>query len=242
MKTFNSIFTVTLLMLMTSLSQAQTKNLKKDFQTLGDNEEVVERVKNLDNQQRMRVVQNRLMDRNNRLEIALNAGYVSGADSYVQTKNLGGMLQYHITPRWSVGFVYDKDYNSLTSEGSRRYDTAYECQKTDVACTQRFPAVDFPLETKLLSVSFYPIYGKLNLFDSSIAQFDLYTSLGFGKKTLNSGETNVFAASFGVGVWINTFMTMRLEGRYENYKDLLQTENRSQNAASVIASLGVMVW
>jgi outer membrane immunogenic protein len=236
-----SLSTVVIVLLAATLSQAQSKNLKKDFQSLGDNQDVVERVKNLDNQQRMRVVQNRLMDRTNRVELALNFGLVSGADAYVQTKNFGGQLQYHITPRWSVGLAYEKAYNNLTAEGTRIYDAEYACQQAG-ACGTKYPAVDFPLETKLVSVSFYPIYGKMNLFDSSIAQFDLFTSLGFGKKKLDSGESDVYAASLGVGIWINNYVTARLEGRYEKYKDLLLTEKREQNAGSVVASLGVMIW
>lgn len=242
MKTFKAVLVFSALTLLTSLSQAQTKNLKKDFQTLGDNKDVVERVKNLDNQQRMRVVQNRLVDRNNRLEIAGLFGLVSGADNYVSTKNWGGMLQYHINSKWSLGVSYEKANNTLTDEGARRYDEAYACQQANSICAKTAPRVDFPLDTKLVSVTYYPIYGKLNIFDSSIAQFDLYTSLAAGRKTLESGETNVYAASIGVGVWINSLMTMRLEGRYENYKDLLLTENRQQNAISAIASVGIMVW
>ncbi len=225
-----------------SLAEAETKTLKSDFQTLGDNQEVIDRVQKLDNQQRIRVVQNRMMDRNNRLELALNLGALSGGDSYVQTKNLGAMLQFHINPKWSVGLTYEKDYNSLNAEGSRRYDAAFECQKTDPSCATRFPAVDFPIDTRLLSVTYYPIYGKLNLFDAGIAQFDLYTTLAYGQKTLNSGISNVLAASVGAGVWLNSFLTARLEGRYESYKDLLQTENRLQSGFSVIASLGAMLW
>lgn len=243
MKTLKSVLLLTVISLASVLANAQSKNLKKDFQSLGDNKDVVERVKNLDNQQRMRVVQNRMMDRNNRLEVAGNFGLVSGADAYVQTKNWGGMLQYHINSKWSVGLAYEKAYNSLTSEGQRSYDNFYNCQQADKGgCALTTPAIDFPLESKMATISFYPIYGKLNIFDSSIAQFDIFTSVGAGRKKLQSGETNVYMASLGVGVWLNNWVTARLEGRYENYKDLLLTENRQQNAGTIIASVGVMVW
>ncbi len=228
--------------LQAGLAQAQTKSLKNDFKTLGDNEEVIERVQKLDSRQKIRVVQNRMMDRNNRIELAMNFGGVSGGDSYVNTKNLGGMLQYHLTPRWSVGLGYEKAYNDLTIEGSRRYESAFNCQQSDVACAEKFPSVDFPVDTKLASLTFYPVYGKLNLFDSGISQFDLYTSIAYGQKTLNSGVTNVIAGSIGAGIWLNTWLTARIEGRYESYKDLLQTEKRSQSAASVVGSIGAMIW
>ncbi len=225
-----------------STAQAQTKSLKKDFQSLGDNQQVTERVQQLDNQQRIRVVQNRSMDRNNRLEAAVTFGMLSGADSYVESKNMGGMLNYHITPRWSLGVSYIKDSNSLTAEGSRLYDAAFACRQTDPNCDQRFPSIDFPLETKMAAISFYPIYGKLNVFDSGIAQFDIYTSFGYGQKKLDSGSTDVISGSLGAGIWINSFITARLEGRVESYTDLLKTEKRRQNAVSAIASVGVMLW
>ena len=241
MKTLN-LKLVLLIFLSCTIARAEKKSLTNDFETLGDNKEVIERVQKLDSRQKVRVVQNRLMDRNNRLEAALNLGLLSGGDSYVQTKNLGGMLQYHLTPRWSFGLSYEKNYNSLTSEGARRYDTAYARQLADSSCPERYPSVDFPLDSKMVSVSFYPIYGKLNLFDSGIAQFDLFTTVGYGQKTLNSGVSNVISASLGVGIWLNSFLTARLEGRFENYRDLLQTEKRVQNAVSAIASLGIMLW
>ncbi len=221
---------------------AQTKSLTKEFQSLGDNEQVIDRVKKLDNQQRIRVVQNRLVDRNNRLEAAVSFAMLSGADSYVESKNLGGMLNYHITPRWSVGVAYIKDSNKLTAEGSRLYDAAFTCRQEDPSCDKRFPAIDFPLETKMVAVSFYPIYGKLNLFDSAIAQFDIYTSVGYGQKKLDSGTSDVVSGGLGIGIWINSFITARLEGRYESYTDLLKTQKRKQSAVSAIASVGVMLW
>lgn len=222
--------------------QAPRKNLNDDFQNLGDNKAVVERVRRLDSQQRIRVVQNRTVDRNNRIELSAMYNTLSGADTYVQTQNVGGMLSYHFTPRWSVGIEYQKSYNVLTSEGKRQYDLAYQEQLRDPASPQRFAAVDYPLSTTLASVSFYPIYGKMNVFDWTVVQFDLYTMLGAGKKTLSTGETDVLAVGLGTGIWLNSWLTARLEVRYEKYKDLLTSEQRDQNALTALASLGVLVW
>lgn len=240
-KLFSLSFLIALAVAQSALAQNK-KNLRDEFETLGDNQEVVDRVRKLETRQRVRVVQNRLVDRNNRLELAVNLGGVSGGDSYVSTYNTGAMLQYHITPRWSLGLEYSKANNKLTDEGKRQYDAAYEAQQTDPESPLRFPAVDFPIDTKLATLSFYPIYGKLNLFDYSIAQFDLYTLLGYGTKKMYSGETNTFAAGVGSGIWLNNYLTARLEVRYEKYKDLLQTAQRDQEAFSGTASLGIMIW
>jgi outer membrane immunogenic protein len=96
------------------LAQAPKKDLKSDFSTLGDNKDVVERVKNMDTHQRVRIVQNRLVDRNHRIEIGANYAYNGGGDSYVKTQNVGGNLEYHINPRWSLGLHFEKAYNTLT--------------------------------------------------------------------------------------------------------------------------------
>lgn len=235
-------FFLTSLMLAFNASAQSKKDLKDEFQTLGDNQEVVERVKKLDTTQRVRVVQNRLVDRNNRLELAASFGGLSGGDSYVTTTNTGAMLQYHFNPRWSLGLEYQKASNHLTDEGKRIFDKAYADQQADPESSTLFPSVDFPIESKMITLSFYPIYGKLNLFDLSIAQFDLYTLLGYGVKKMNSGESDAFAAGLGTGVWLNSYLTARLEFRYEKYRDLLQTVQRDQSAISGTVSLGMMVW
>jgi outer membrane beta-barrel protein len=225
-----------------SVAAETQKNLKDEFQSLGDNKAVAERVRNLDNQQRVRIVQNRLVDRNNRVELAVNYSYLGGADSYVQSQNVGGMLQYHISPRWSLGAEFQRSYNALTDEGQRQFDLAQVAQQNDPSSSQRFPSVDFPLETKLATISFYPIYGKLNLFDLSVAQFDVYLLLGAGKKTLNSGESDAYAAGLGTGIWLNSWLTSRLEVRYEKYQDLLATDRRDQSSVAAMASLGILIW
>lgn len=237
-----SLLVITVLALSTQALAQNKKDLKKDFETLGDNPQVVERVRNLENRQKVRVVQNRLVERNNRVEVSFNYGSLSGADNYVKTSTLGGALQYHITPRWSLGFEHEKAYNSLTSEGKRQYDLAYSDQKTNIYSNQRFVGVDFPLQTTMGTISFYPVYGKLNLFDRSIAQFDIYTLLGYGRKTLHSGESDVWAAGLGSGIWFNSWLTGRLEVRYEKYTDLLLYEPRDQSSITAKASLGFLIW
>lgn len=223
-------------------SSGGRKDLKKEFSTLGDSQEVVERIKNLDNDQKVRVVQNRLVDRNNRLEMGLNYAFSGGGDSYVKTQNLGAKAEYHINPRWSLGLEYQKAYNTLTPEGESQFDKALAAQKIDPASTDRFPAVDYPLNSQLATISFYPIYGKLNLFDSGIAQFDVYAQLGYGSISLYSGKTSLASAGLGTGIWLNQRVTTRLEVRYQKYKDLLKTDDRDQSNIQALASLGVLLW
>ncbi len=80
------------------------------------------------------------------------------------------------------------------------------------------------------------------MFDWSIVQFDVYTLLGYGKKSLYSGESDVYAAGLGTGIWLNSWLTTRFEVRYETYRDLLLTSQREQKAVTAIASLGILIW
>jgi outer membrane immunogenic protein len=218
------------------------KSLRSQLQSLGSSSEVSERVKNMDSQQRVRVVQNRSVERNNRVELGLNYGLFSNADSYVQTQNAGAALQYHVSPRFSFGFEYQRSFNKMTPEGDRQFSQAQALQQKDPGNEVLFPGVDYPLDTKMAMATFYPIYGKLNLFDSGIAQFDLYTSLGAGQMALRSGSTQAFMAGLGAGVWLNNYLSMRLEGRYQKYRDLVQSQNRDQNTFQALASMGIFLW
>ncbi len=225
-----------------SVYAEKTKDLKDDFKTLGNSPEVSERIKNLNHDQKIRVVQNRLVDRNNRLELALNYAFNGGSDSYVKTQSLGGFLEFHLNPRWSLGFEYQKSYNQLSPEGKNQFDKALAAQKIDPASPERFPAIDYPLDSNLLKLNFFPIYGKLNFFDMGIAQFDIYMQLGYGSISLYSGKSNLYSVGLGSGVWFNKWITGRLEVRYLKYNDLLNSEVRNQSNLQALASMGVLLW
>jgi outer membrane immunogenic protein len=218
---------------------AEKINLKKDFDSLGGNAEIVGRAQALDPDNKVKIVQNRAVDRHNRFELGVNYGLVSGGDTYMRTQNLGGNLDFHFTPKWSVGVRYYKSYSSLTPEGRDIYDDAN--RQFQAGHKYNVPAIDYPIDTGLLVVNWYPIYGKLNLFDLGIAHFDIYTLLGYGKMFLDSGSTDTYAAGGGVGFWWTQNIASRLEIRYQPYTDLLQGEHRHQDSVVFTASLGVLL-
>jgi len=51
----------------------------------------------------VRVVQNRLVNRDMRLELGVNYGSFAGGDPYLNTDQLGGSVDLHINPMFSVG-------------------------------------------------------------------------------------------------------------------------------------------
>lgn len=216
-------------------------SLKSEFQGLGDNEAFLEKAKTLNAESRTRVVQNRTVDLNNRFEIGGNYGINGGGDSYVNTQNLGAYVDFHFNPRWAIGIRYQKSYNELTSEGKAQYDKARAAQQNDPGSNQDFVGVDFPIDTGLFTVSYAPIYGKLNLFDTSVAHFDIYGLVGYGVMKLDSGNTDTYTAGIGSGIWLNQYFATRLEVRYQAYEDLIGTQNRKQNIIQGMFSIGILL-
>lgn len=221
--------------------QTQSASLKSDFEGLGDNEAFLERAKSMNAESRTRIVQNRTVDLNNRFEIGGNYAINGGGDSYVTTQNLGAYIDFHFNPRWAIGVRYQHSYNKLTSEGEEQYKRAREAQAIDPASPEAFAGVDYPIDTSLVTVSYAPIYGKLNLFDSGIAHFDIYGLLGYGVMKLNSGNSNTYAAGIGSGIWLSQHFATRLEVRYQAFEDLIGTANRKQNIIQGMVSFGLLL-
>lgn len=219
---------------------APKKSLRKDFDTLGDNKVFAERVKQMDQDKKVRIVQNRIVDLYNRVEIAGTYGYNAGGDSYVTSQALGAIIEYHFSPRFAMGVRYQHFYNELTTEGKAQYD-AYRAANANGPSGQLVAGIDSPQDVGILTVSYSPIYGKLNLFDMSVAHFDIYTMAGFGKMKLASGDSDVITGGMGMGVWVTQNFSARLEARYETYEDLIGTENRRQNNVQGMFAIGVLL-
>src|SRR4051812_9358463 len=97
-------------------------DLTQEMDALGANKDLMRKARAIDPENRIRVVQNRDVDRYMRLELGLNTALVEGGDPYTNSNILGGVLDFHITPRWSVGARYSNYSNSFTAEGKRVYD------------------------------------------------------------------------------------------------------------------------
>lgn len=192
---------------------AAQKDLTSEMDALGANKDLMKKAKAIDPENRIRVVQNRDVDRRLRLEVGVNAALVEGGDPYANTNSLGANLDFHITPRWSVGARYSNYSNSATAEGKR----VYEDFKKDP--TLRVPGYDYAKNSIMGVVNWYPIYGKLNMFDLGISQFDIYFLGGAGTVQLGSGSEPIYTAGGGAGIWLAQHLSMRLEARWQGYTD-----------------------
>lgn len=232
-----SIIFYLLIGLMSAGSYAE--DVLKDLDSLGGNRDLVNKARELDPNNKVRIVQNRLVDRTMRFEFGLNYGAVTGGDPYLNTDNLGGRVDFHFTPRVSLGVMYYQSSNSLTSEGQRVYDNALAAQQAGENYV--IPDSDYAQETTMAIVNFYPLYGKLNFFNTGIAQFDLYALAGYGQVKLASGATDTYTAGGGVGMWLSQHFSARLEARYQTYEDRIVTGNRKLDITVLTAGFGFLL-
>jgi outer membrane beta-barrel protein len=80
------------------------------------------------------------------------------------------------------------------------------------------PDIDYPKGQALAMVNWFPVYGKLNLYDLGVVHFDIYAVGGGGQVFLRSGNTATYTAGGGVGFWFSQHLSTRLEVRYQTYE------------------------
>ncbi len=190
---------------------ADDEGLLQDFDSLGGNDVLLEKARSLNPTSKVTIVQDRIVDRRNRLEISPEIGRTLGGDSYQVTHRFGANLHYHITPKWSLGVKYSYLTNRLSVEGENLIND------TSTYGQGLVPDIDFGKQEYMGIVNFYPIYGKLNMFDLGIAHFDVYLLGGAGQIVLKSGPTPTWTVGGGIGFWISQHLTTRFEIRYQNY-------------------------
>ncbi|MNK11961.1 hypothetical protein D3C87_300120 [compost metagenome] len=246
MKNFKLLTLIVLMASLTSqVSFAQSKNTarstkkinaQEDIDTLGGNKDLMELAQSIKAKSKTRIVQERIINRNSRLEMGMLYGGVIGADSYVKTQTFGAALDFHINPRWSVGLRYYDFSNNLTAEGERIYQRAREAKAAGQ--TGQFTDIDYPLNATMAVVNWYPIYGKTSFMDIGVTQFDIYLLGGGGQINLDKGSSPIYTAGFGVAAWVNKHLSIRAEGRYQNYSDRPEGAG-SRSLDSGVGSLGL---
>jgi outer membrane beta-barrel protein len=215
---------------------ASKLNVSQDVDTLGGNAELLKKAAALDANNRTRIVQSRQVDRNLRLEVGVSYNGVAGGDNYLRTQGFGAAVDFHITPRWSVGLRYSDFMSALTPEGERVFQNAREAYNAG-GRTYVIPDIDYPLRSYMAVINWYPVYGKTSLFETRVAQFDMYLLGGGGQIELSSGNTRILTGGAGVGVWISNRISGRGEIRYQNYEDKIITGPRSIH--TVVGQVGL---
>jgi outer membrane beta-barrel protein len=236
MKTLKyKIFIMILLLANTSFAK---KSVSDDLDSLGVNREVIRKARKLSPDNKIQVVQKRAVDRNLRFEGSLGYGFLTGGNPYIESRQLEYSLEFHINPRWSVGGRFYTFDNELSKEGKRVFNDASQ-NGIGIGPDVR----DFSREAYLGTVSFYPLYGKVNLFNWKVTQFDLFLTAGIGRILLDrSGPSELMSVSGGIGFWLTNWLTSRFEVRYQTYNDTIGDNQQRQIDQTVfMAKLGFLL-
>jgi outer membrane beta-barrel protein len=128
----------------------------------------------------------------------------------------------------------------LTNEGEAQFREARNRQAAG-QFDSSVPEIDFPSSSWLVTTSYYPLYGKLNLFDWRVVQFDVYGVAGLGQMNLRSGVSGTWTAGGGIGFWWNNWFSSRFELRHQQYTDRVQTGNRDVGMLVGTFGFGVLL-
>jgi outer membrane beta-barrel protein len=127
----------------------------------------------------------------------------------------------------------------MTPEGEALVDQALkQSQKDPTNPSIGFPKMDYQKSETMALFNYSPIYGKMNLFDKSIAHFDFYLLGGYGQVELASGGTPTYTAGGGLGFWIHRHFSTRLEMRYQNYTAKYFATEKSMDLAVASMQFG----
>jgi outer membrane beta-barrel protein len=240
MKSSNSLtkalsIAATLMLATLTVEMSAAADLLKDFDTLGGNDVLLEKAQALNPDAQIRIVQDRVVNRRRRLELSPEFSSVIGGDAYNTTSNIGLNAHYHFTPQWSVGLKYNYSFNQLRQEGE------YLLTDTSINGKAQIPQIDFPKQHAMMVINWYPIYGKMNLYDLGVVHFDVYALAGAGQMELKSGPTTSYTGGGGIGFWVSQHLSTRLELRYEGYTAKRFTGDTNMNTTVAGIQIGYML-
>lgn len=194
-------------------SKKSNSGLLKDFDTLGGNDVLLDKARELNPDQKISIVQDRVVKRRNRFEIAPEFASTLGGDPYNRTSGFALNAYFHINPHWALGAKYEYDFNEIRPEGQAMIDQAMSERDRSLV-----PDIDYPKGQALAMINWFPLYGKLNMFDLGVAHFDIYAIGGGGQVFLRSGNTSTWTAGGGIGFWFSQHLSTRMEVRYQTYE------------------------
>lgn len=225
-----------------------TADVLKDFDSLGGNDVLLERAQRLNPETDIEIVQDRTVDRRMRSELQMDLGAHVGGDAYVATQSLGLGYNLHLTPRWSVGARGSYYFNRLRDEGRYLIDRALDAEANASEATKQelkslglIPDIDWPLYSYYGVLNFYPIYGKMNILNMGVAQYDVYLLGGAGQVELRKGPSSAFMAGGGIGIWISQHLSSRFEARWETWEAKRYSGKERMNMTALGVSMGYLL-
>lgn len=216
---------------------AHASDLMEGFDSLGGNQELYEKAKALHPETDVKIVQGRTVSRQFRHEFAPQISSFVGGDAFLNTDTVGINYNFHINHHWSLGVSYFYAFNSLTNEAKSLISNSLRSKLTEPLV----PDFNEPRQGYLATVNWYPIYGKMSLYDLGISQFDFYLSAGAGAIDLANKSSGTYVLGGGLGVWVSQHLAGRLELRRQVYETERFTGVQTMNVTVLSASLGYLL-
>lgn len=165
----------------------------------------------------LRVVQNRLYSKANKLELGVFGGIVS-TDPFLNVQSLGLAVNYYFSEYFGVGVIGWKDFAGASS--AQAFLSA-STNNTVVADTN-IPSAFYGLDAKASL-----IYGKLSVLGKTIIYYDLFLQGGMG---LTSTETGSYITPmFGIGqqIYLSKVLSFHLTFLEMFYSETVNHKNAS---------------
>ncbi|MBE8221911.1 MAG: hypothetical protein HAW60_04190 [Bdellovibrionales bacterium] len=236
---FLSLFFVFVFLFINSQALAETKNpLLNDLNTLGENKFLIPYIKKTSTSSEVSVIQNRFYSRDTKQELLTGFTYTTSGPAYFNTTGVSMLYKYYVSSKISVGINYSYFVNSLSPAGAQVIKDGRSKLKNDPDFAF-IPDLDFPKFSYTATASWYPSYGKFNLFNK-IMYFDLFLSSGVGQIILKHKPSQLFLLSLGSSFWFTKKWTGRMELQSKLYKETWYQEKHNIVATQVMFSTGYM--
>jgi len=211
----------------------------QDFDSLGGNQALLDKVKALNPETSVYAIQNRMVARESRFEVSPELSATLSGQSYFNSQALGISGYYHISPLWSVNIKALFFVNQLTPEGRSVVDTAFlDFNKNPEDSGALYPEINFPKSLLAAGFQWYPLYGKVSWLGRSITQFDLFTDLGFGQMTLKTNVAQETHAGLGIGLWWSPKLSTRAQVYWQGYQAQYLSKTEDINNTSLSLQMG----
>jgi outer membrane beta-barrel protein len=200
-------------------------------------EKIKERYWNKGDENELRVVQNRIFTKDQKIQVSLFGGTIS-TDPFLKVYSAGGSIGYNFTEYWGINALGWKFFVSDSSAAG-----AFR-QQTGKTTNTNFPQGFFGLEGE-----FSPVYGKLSLLGKAIVYYDLHLMFGGGYTTMESGTYLTPLIGIGQQFYIAKQLALRLDYRITYYNEkVLQKYDQtklgtfvgSRDTYNSVVALGLM--
>jgi outer membrane beta-barrel protein len=198
------------LLALSSLSFASTEtrsDLERKMDTLNIPSD---KVTPLISEEKLYSVNSRYSSLKQRFEVSFFGASNLTPDSHIDSTMGGGTVRFHVNDKWSLGYRYSEYNNELTEGGEKLFER-----------DEVLPDTDYAIKSNDAFINYNTVYGKLRLTSNTVAYFDQYISLGYGKIALGNGETQFYSIDVGLALWIGKKMSARFgvnNQLYEQHK------------------------